>query len=117
MAGVAPETVVIVIVEPVMFVNKPVFPVTVAPETLVVNTPDAPLCVTKLAVTPEIVPLAVKAERVTKPLESIRSRSVVPAPIRTVPLRVVCEPAKDWRDPMIVLLLPPEIDEPASSPM
>jgi hypothetical protein len=33
MAGVAPEGVVIVIVEPVMFVNKPVFPVTIAPDT------------------------------------------------------------------------------------
>ena len=95
MAGVAPEGVVIVIVEPVMFVNKPVFPVTVAPETLVVNTPDAPLYVTKLAVTPETVPLAVRAEIVTSPVESIRSRSVEPAPINTVPVKVVVEPLKD----------------------
>ena len=48
------------IVDPVIFVNKPVFPVTVAPETLVVKTPEAPLYVTKLAVVPvAVVPVNV----------------------------------------------------------
>jgi hypothetical protein len=51
-AGVAPEGVVIVIVLPVMFVNKPVFPVTVAPETLVLKLPLAKLAVVPVTVAP-----------------------------------------------------------------
>ncbi len=55
MAGVAPEGVVIASVLPVIEPNAPIVPVTVAPETLVVNTPETPVTLLNCAVLPVIV--------------------------------------------------------------
>ena len=55
MAGVAPETVVIASVLPVIEPKIPVDPVMVPPETLSKNTPETPVTLLKLAVFPVIV--------------------------------------------------------------